>query len=307
MLNKLKPLVSVICLTYNHEDYIRKCLEGFVFQKTTFSFEIIVHDDASTDNTQAILREYESKYPTLFNNIYQIENQFKNKEINILINFVFPIVVGKYVAFCEGDDYWTDSNKLQKQVDFLENNEDFVLCYHNTNILSNGIIEEDFAKQKNISQISDYYDLLCFGNYMQTSSVVFLNKIHLFPFEKSIQLNDYVLWFWVSRFGKIYRINENMSVYRLGAGIWSSLSKENKLLHTLNALIEARKIVKNEIDYIVLDNRINSISISLLPPELQKLNKNHYNLKTYLSRNINIETLISSIFYKIIRYIFRLK
>jgi glycosyltransferase involved in cell wall biosynthesis len=303
----MKPLVSIICLTYNHKDYIRKCLDGFVSQKTTFSFEIIVHDDASTDNTQEILREYDLKYPSLFNNTYQTVNQFKNKEINIWIDFVFPLLVGKYVAFCEGDDFWTDPNKLQKQVNFLENNDEFVLCYHETNILSNGLIEEDFAKQKNISQISGYYDLLCFGNYMQTSSVVFLNKLNLFPFEKSIQLNDYVLWFWLSRFGKIYRINEIMSVYRLGPGIWSSLSKENKLLHTLNALIEAKKIVKNENDHIVIDQRINSITLSLLPPELQKINKNHYNLNEYLYRNVNIETLIFSIFHKFIRNIFRLK
>ena len=142
---------------------------------------------------------------------------------------------------------------------------------------------------------------------MQTSSVVFLNKINLFPFEKSIQLNDYVLWFWLSRFGKIYRINEIMSVYRLGPGIWSSLSNENKLLHTLNSLFEAKKIVKNENDHIVIDHRINSITLSLLPHDLQKLNKQHYNLKEYLNRKINIETLIFSVLHKIIRKLFILK
>ena len=301
------PLVSIICLTYNSEKFIIKCLDGFVMQQASFTFEIIVHDDASTDGTHKILVEYESKYPNLFNNIYQIDNQFNKKDINILYSIVFPKTKGKYIALCDGDDYWIDNLKLQKQVDFLEKNKDFIICYHPTKILLGDIIKEDFLNEKNIPKISHYNDLLCFGNYLQSSSVVFLNKVKDLPFEKINYLNDFILWFWLSQFGRIYKIDDVMSVYRLNSGTWSILSDAEKKNHTIKALIEARKIVKNEIDHIVIDNRINSITISLLPPELQKLNKNHYNLNEYLSRNINIETLISSIFHKIIRYIFRLK
>lgn len=126
-MNSEKPLVSVYCLTYNHEKYIRDCLDGLVMQKTSFPFEVIVHDDASTDKTAEIVREYENLYPHLFKAIYQKENQ-KSKKVRILRSFVFPLIRGKYVAICEGDDYWTDENKLQDQISILENNLDCHFC-----------------------------------------------------------------------------------------------------------------------------------------------------------------------------------
>src|SRR5687767_12631322 len=106
-----KPLVSICCVTYNHGRFLRDCLEGFVMQETTFPFEILVHEDASTDDTAAILREYELKYPHLFRCVYQTENQFALQ--NTLINILFPMVRGKYIAMCEGDDYWIHPLKLQ--------------------------------------------------------------------------------------------------------------------------------------------------------------------------------------------------
>ena len=116
MSHKIK--LSVICLTYNHEKFIRQALDGFVMQKTNFPFEVIVHDDASTDETAKIIREYEIKYPELIKPIYQKENLWQ-KGIPTK-NYIYPKINGKYVALCEGDDYWTDPLKLQKQVDFLE-------------------------------------------------------------------------------------------------------------------------------------------------------------------------------------------
>jgi glycosyltransferase involved in cell wall biosynthesis len=297
--------VSVLMSTYNHSEFIEDAINSVLMQNCDFNVELIIADDCSTDNTKEIVSNLINKHHN--GNWIKYTRHSINKGAYSNALWILSQANSKYVALCEGDDYWIDQNKLKKQVDFLENNKEFVLCYHNTSILSNGNIEEDYLKQKNIPQISSYYHLLCYGNFMQTSSVVFFNKIKSFPFEKSIQLNDYILWFWLSRFGKIYRINENMSIYRFGPGIWSSLSKENKLLHTLNALIEAKKIVKNENDNIVIDNRISTITLSLLPPDLQKLNKHNYNLKEYLNRNINIETLIFSIFHKIVRNIFRFK
>jgi glycosyltransferase involved in cell wall biosynthesis len=122
------PLVSICCITYNHEKYIRDALEGFLVQKTNFSFEIIINDDASTDNTANIIREYEEKYPELFVCIYQKENQW-SKGIRPSTTYVWPKARGKYIALCEGDDYWTDPYKLQKQVDFLETNPEYSLCF----------------------------------------------------------------------------------------------------------------------------------------------------------------------------------
>lgn len=109
-----KPVVSICCVTYNHESYIEDALEGFLIQETDFPFEILIHDDASTDRTAEIIREYEVKYPSLIKPIYQTENQFsKGKMINKLI---FKKTKGFYLALCHGDDFWIDKTKLSKQV-----------------------------------------------------------------------------------------------------------------------------------------------------------------------------------------------
>lgn len=128
-------LVSIDCSTYNHEQYISQALNGFLKQKTNFHFEIIVHDDASTDNTAKIIKKYQSQFPYLFRCIYQSENQYSKNEKNIWGDITFPLARGKYIALCEGDDYWTDPFKLQKQVDFLENNKDYSICFHRYKIL----------------------------------------------------------------------------------------------------------------------------------------------------------------------------
>ncbi len=123
--------VSVICLTYNHEKYLRRCLESLVSQKTDFRYEVIVHDDASTDGTAAIVREYEEKYPERIKPIYQTENQY-SQGVDITGEYIFPCVQGAYIAPCEGDDFWLDENKLQKQFDFLQAHpETFAVAHRN--------------------------------------------------------------------------------------------------------------------------------------------------------------------------------
>ena len=113
--NGSRPLmVTIQCLTYNHEPYIRQCLEGFVMQKTNFRFEAIVHDDASTDGTATIIREYAEKYPDIIKPIYETENQYSKRD-DSLTRIMNTHTHGKYVAMCEGDDYWTDPLKLQKR------------------------------------------------------------------------------------------------------------------------------------------------------------------------------------------------
>ncbi|MBQ6204740.1 MAG: glycosyltransferase [Prevotella sp.] len=124
-------VVSIQCLTYNHAPYIRQCLDGFVMQKTSFYFEAIVHDDASTDGTQDIIREYEKKYPNIIKPIYQKENQYSKSKHGNITNLISSKCKGKYIAICEGDDYWTDPYKLQKQVDYLESHPKCGMCYSN--------------------------------------------------------------------------------------------------------------------------------------------------------------------------------
>lgn len=126
----MEPLVSICCITYNHAPYIKQCIEGFLMQKTTFSIEILIHDDCSTDGTTEIIRDYEKKYPDLIFPLYEEENQYQKGKASEIDFYNYKRARGKYIAYCEGDDYWTDPLKLQKQVDFMEANPDYSVCFH---------------------------------------------------------------------------------------------------------------------------------------------------------------------------------
>lgn len=138
--NDEKPLVSICCISYNHEKFISQCLDGFIIQKVDFPFEIVISDDCSTDNTKKIIDTYVSKYPAIFKDVSP------SKNLGSIKNFyhVLEKASGKYIALCEGDDYWIDENKLQMQVNFLENNPEYGMCYTNFNLVS--------EKSKNIKQ-----------------------------------------------------------------------------------------------------------------------------------------------------------
>lgn len=146
-----RPLVAIHCFVYNHEPYLRDCLDGFVMQKTNFPFVAIVHDDASTDGSTAIIREYEEKYPHIFKPIYETENQYSKHDDSLeqIMNDAIDASGAKYVAMCEGDDYWTDPLKLQKQVDFMEANPEYVLCCHRYKIYNqnDGTWDKDYVHQ----------------------------------------------------------------------------------------------------------------------------------------------------------------
>ncbi|WP_052569240.1 glycosyltransferase family 2 protein [Chitinivibrio alkaliphilus] len=122
------PVVSICCITYNHEPYIEDALEGFLIQETDFPFEILIHDDASTDKTADIIREYEMAYPALIKPIYQTENQ--KSQGKPLGGNNYNRAQGKYIAICEGDDFWTVPHKLQRQIDYMEKNERCSMSFH---------------------------------------------------------------------------------------------------------------------------------------------------------------------------------
>jgi len=130
-----KPLVSICCMTYNNEIFIKDALDGFLKQVTEFPYEVLIHDDASTDHTADIIREYEFRYPMLIKPIYNIENQY-SKGVKPNIKFNFPRAIGKYISLCDGDDFWIDEYKLQKQVDFMEQNTDISLTFHDTKVVN---------------------------------------------------------------------------------------------------------------------------------------------------------------------------
>lgn len=276
-MQKPKVIVSICCITYNHDKFIRECLEGFVMQKTNFNFEVLIHDDASIDNTVSIIREYEKKYPEIIKPIYQRENQY-SKGVSISATYNFPRAKGKYIAMCEGDDYWIDPLKLQKQVDFLETDEEYVLCFHKVNILkTDGTIVKDF-----ITRVPENYEtqetLGRFGNYIHTPSVVFRNNIKEFPAEfKQSPIGDYFLYMLLAQYGKLKYIEENMAVYREGIGVWSNKSEYFRNFNTAytHALLISSNFFDNSISSLLL-NRINiflkTYEKQLLLEDLKKLN-----------------------------------
>jgi glycosyltransferase involved in cell wall biosynthesis len=216
-----RPLVTVICTSYNHEKFIKECLDGFVIQQTNFPFEVIVHDDASTDNTQQIVKEYESEYPYIFNNIYQIENQFSKKEFDIWCDIMFPKAKGKYIAICDGDDYWTDPLKLQKQVDFLEANPDYGLVHTDCLLLQNSSGELCDNRKRKVVKKSKFAALLTGDYNIYTLTTCFRRGLYLSyvdeiqPIEKKWLMGDLCLWLYISKFSKIHLLDEVTSVYRV--------------------------------------------------------------------------------------------
>jgi glycosyltransferase involved in cell wall biosynthesis len=230
-------LVSICCTTYNHEKFIEQCLKGFVMQQTNFRFEVLIHEDASTDKTSSIVREYEIKYPHLFRCVYQTENQFLKQ--NTLLNILFPMSGGKYIALCEGDDYWTDPHKLQRQVDILEKNRDYAVCFHNTEEKDETTVRSPFYYCSEAQrEISSTEDLLLEQNFIPTCSVVFRNNLFSkFPdFIYKLAIGDWIIHILNSQFGKIYYINDVMAVHRLHSnGIWSQNASIKNQLHILSA------------------------------------------------------------------------
>ena len=234
-MNSTKPLVSISCITYNHAKYIRDALEGFLMQKTTFPIEILIHDDASTDGTTEIVREYEEKNPDIIKPLYETKNQW-NKGIRGSAVFNFPRARGKYIALCEGDDYWTDPFKLQKQVDLLEAHPECSMAVAKTDVycLKNG----QFHYQRTYEGVDKdlvYFDDLFNGCYFHTSTYVIpkINVISIEKYRDKIFLGDTALRFILIDIGPFVFLRETVSVYRIhGAGMWTKLnSYEQAVAH----------------------------------------------------------------------------
>ena len=191
-------LVAIHCFAYNHEQYIRECLEGFLMQKTNFKFVAIVHEDASTDGTAAIIKEYAEQYPDIIKPIFETENQYSKRDgtIQRIMDEAIDATGAKYVAMCEGDDYWIDPYKLQKQVDFMEKNPEYVLTSHRYNIYN----------QNDGTWNSDYVQ-----NLFETSPKGF-------PFSNKENLEFWItktmtLLIRVSAYKKLFKLKKRLDVY----------------------------------------------------------------------------------------------
>ena len=240
-------------ITYNHENFIREAIEGVLMQKTTFPIELIIGEDCSTDKTRKIVVEYFEKYPAI------VKPQLPHKNRGMQNNFIsiFKATQGKYIAMCEGDDYWADPYKLQKQVDFLEANEEYSICFHpvkvwkeNEKTMVDDVITREVPETTTILDLAE-------GNYIHTPSVVFRkNEEVLDVFENmgSLPVGDYVLHMLNAKYGKIKKLPEVMGVYRVhDGGVWSDNKdieyKFSSWLSLLNELLiyfkEDKLIVNN--------------------------------------------------------------
>lgn len=255
--NVSEPLVSILCPTYNHEKYIAKAICSFIEQDTEFPIEVIIHDDASTDQTPNIINSYAEKYNKIVRPILRKNNIFsQGKKI---IPAILPYANGKYIAICEGDDYWTDPNKLQKQIDIMEKEADIAICFHNVKVIydqekmrphplfgdSNHGLQSS-QKPKRIATIKDLLN----GNYIPTPSVVFRARlIDSFPkWFNNCAMGDWPLHILNTlNGGLIQYIDEIMGVYRVHAGsMWSSSERVEVLIRSILSAEQIKKGLYND-------------------------------------------------------------
>lgn len=246
-------LVTIRCFTFNQKNFVRQALDGFVSQKTDFNFEAIVHDDASSDGTDEIIKEYAHKYPNIIKPILETENQW-SKHDGSLRKIMRSHTRGKYIAICEGDDYWTDPCKLQKQIDFLEANPDYSMCFHNATEHYESINIED----KLFSDIKDQdYEAIDLYNHwiVPTASVVIRKEIfdsslyHTVFDEHNLLFTDTPLFLVCAKLGKVRGMSDVMSVYRKHEGGMTSSAffyKKENLLKFVDYYIQISEIFGKE-------------------------------------------------------------
>ncbi len=229
--------VSILCLCFNHEKYIRKCLDGFVMQECDFEYEVLIHDDASTDASAQIIKEYEQKYPNIIKPIYQTENQF-SKGIKISKTFLFPRVKGEYIALCEGDDFWTDPHKLKKQVEFLDANAEYSACVHRATLKFNKTgAESEFPRINEGREFSLDEIIREGGGIFATNSLMARTQeyITLPTCFEAKGFGDYQRFMYAAICGKVWCMFDNMSQYNCeNEGSWTATvwkNPERRLAH----------------------------------------------------------------------------
>ena len=235
------PKVSVCIPTYNHEKYIRQTLNGALMQQTDFEIEIVIGDDASTDNNQQLIQEYVNKYPTIFRAFLHKENQGpkeprefggRNNVLQLL-----KACKGNYVALCEGDDYWTDSLKLQKQVNFMEANPDYAICHHNMQVIYEDGSPEHFFNGENQKVKSSIIDILEDRWFIATAATLYRNIFREKDFvewHSRAAAGDWALVIQLAATGKIHYLPETMGVYRKHRGGLSNVQSSTNLYFLKN-------------------------------------------------------------------------
>lgn len=257
--------VSVICYAYNHEKYIRKCLDGFIAQKTDFEYEVLIHDDASTDNTANIIKEYEEKYPEIIKPIYQKENQY-SQGVPIGKTYQYPRIKGGFIAFCEGDDYWCDCKKLQVQVDALEKHPEIDMCAHKAYIYQNGKMNGTLGPNFSTGVLSLDQVILGGGGYLSTNSLLYRRNVidsnykfrDFYPIDYTLQIAGAIK-------GGILYLDKCMSVYNyMTQGSWTSTLARDSVRHL--------KHVDKTIDMLgILDEETHHLHSSAIGQRIRQL------------------------------------
>lgn len=232
-------VASIVCITYNHEDYICETLDSLLSQQTTFSFEIIIGEDCSTDSTLKIITEYQTKYKNIITIVKSEDN------VGMMNNFIRTIKSskGEYLALCEGDDYWTNNQKLQKQVDFMNSHKEYTMCFHNSEIFNNDTQKTieyfpDINNERDFS-IIDFIDV----NYASTPSVLYRKHNIKFPENfNTFKLGDWPLHMIFADKGKVKYFPDIMAKYRVHTqGVWSAESEIKKNRYTMIMMEEMNK------------------------------------------------------------------
>ena len=239
-------VVRIVCNTFNQESYIAQTIEGFINQKTNFHYEVLIHDDASNDNTQQIIRQYEMRYPHIIKPIYQQENQY-SKGISITNTYQLPRAKGKYIAICEGDDYWTDKYKLKTQVEALESHPEINICAHSVSVLRDEKIDGEVRPFNKDTIVLPERVILYGGDFVGTCSILYRRCMDdsIPEFRKFLSI-DYSIQVHGSLDNGLLYIDRNMATYRVGSnGSWT-----NRVLRNPQKAIEHYEMMEKLLEII---------------------------------------------------------
>lgn len=280
----LKPEVTVVCITYNQSNYIRDALDGFLAQETSFPFEIIIHDDASTDETSAIITEYARRFPDIVRPIQQPVN-LRKLGISSWKEYIKPAIRGRYVANCEGDDYWTNPLKLQMQYDFLESHKDYSACLHNALIVDYRADCAYLSERDNGDKDKDFKQIILEGGGRLNPTASIFYRLECRGDWKLGPVGDHFLLMSLASRGKIRWLSTPMSVYRfMSEGSWSKRDASSKTISDRRnyhscyiEALEAMNKATNNVEEVAFSKRI-AFQKALLSDEISSIEYANHSL-----------------------------